>query len=83
MNEAQDPFEYFFEMPWSDGLPVVTPTPERLSWMLGGTGRDPAEVLGDVPPALNTAMVESVALHAPSGLMAGANPSTCPWCSEP
>ena len=40
MNQTTDPFEYFFEMPWSDGLPVVTPTPERLTWMLGGTSRD-------------------------------------------
>ena len=75
MNQTTDPFEYFFEMPWSDGLPVVTPTPERLAWMLGGTSRDPAEVLGDVPPSLNTATVESVALHA---VMAGCKPEYLP-----
>ena len=75
MNETQDPFEFFFEMPWSDGLPVVTPTPERLAWMLAGTSRDAGEVLGDVPPSLNTATVESVALHA---LMAGCKPEYLP-----
>ncbi len=75
MNETTDPFEYFFEMPWSDGLPVVTPTPERLARMLGGTSRDPAEVLGSVPPSLNEATVESVAVHA---LMAGCKPAYLP-----
>ncbi len=75
MREKPDPFEHFFAAPWSDGLPVVTPTPERLAWMLGGAGRDPAESLGDVPPAMRPATVESVALHA---LMAGCKPEYLP-----
>ena len=75
MSEAADPFEHFFEAPWSDGLPVVPPTPERLARMLGGADRDPAEVLGEVPPAMNRATVEGVALHA---VMAGCRPEYLP-----
>ena len=36
MNEM-DEFEFFLEKPWSDGLPVVTPTEERIERMLTGT----------------------------------------------
>ena len=32
------------------GLPVVPPTPERVARMLGGTTRDPAEIVAVVPP---------------------------------
>jgi hypothetical protein len=70
-----DPFEFFFEKAWSDGLPVVTPTPERLDAMLAGTRRDPSEAIGAVPPAMNVATVRDVALHA---LMAGCRPEYLP-----
>ncbi|MEK6709474.1 MAG: hypothetical protein AABZ64_02735, partial [Nitrospinota bacterium] len=75
MDEANDPFEYFFRLPWSDGLPVVTPTEERIAWMLGGTKRSPEESLGPVPPAGYGATVEQVAVHA---VMAGARPAYLP-----
>ncbi|MFN9128577.1 MAG: hypothetical protein ACK5V7_07125 [bacterium] len=70
-----DPFEFFFDKPWSDGLPVVTPTQARLDWMLAGTRRDAAEVVGPVPPAMNVATVRDVALHA---VMAGCRPEYLP-----
>ncbi|MDA0999962.1 MAG: hypothetical protein O2807_05520 [bacterium] len=75
MDETTDPFEYFFRLPWSDGLPVVTPTVERIAWMLSGTGRTPEESLGPVPPAGHDATVEQVATHA---VMAGARPEYLP-----
>ena len=75
MPDEIDPFEYFFELPWSDGLPVVTPTDDRLARMLAGTTRAPEEVLGDIPPLNNKATVESVALHA---VMAGCKPAYLP-----
>ena len=46
MALPDDPFEFFFDKPWSDGLPVVTPTGERIDQMLAGTARDPEEVIG-------------------------------------
>jgi len=75
VNAASDPFEYFFRLPWSDGLPVVTPTAERVARMLEGARRDPAEVIGPVPPAMNEATVGGVAAHA---VMAGCRPEYLP-----
>lgn len=70
-----DEFEYFFDKPWSDGLPVIPPTEERLGLMLSGTRRDPDEILGDVPPLLAQADVRTIAVHA---VMAGCRPAYMP-----
>ena len=75
MNEQQDEFEFFLEKPWSDGLPVVTPTQSRISLMLSGTDRDPSAILGPIPPGMGIASVESVAVHA---VMAGCKPEYLP-----
>jgi len=50
LGQEEDIQEALFDRGWSDGLPVVPPTPERVARMLEGTSRDPAEVLGDGPP---------------------------------
>ena len=60
ISEAQlentvDEFEFFLEKDWSDGLPVVTPTVERLERFLSGSTRDPEEVIGLIPPAMEPA----------------------------
>jgi len=70
-----DEFEYFLEKDWSDGFPVVTPTEERVQWMLTGTRRNPDEVVGNIPPAGELATVRTVAIHA---LMAGCKPEYLP-----
>jgi hypothetical protein len=68
---AVDEFEFFLGKEWSDGLPVVTPTEARVAWMLKGTRRNPDDIVGRVPPALEPASVRAVAIHA---LMAGCKP---------
>lgn len=75
MNSVIDEFEFFLEKSWSDGLPVVTPTEARLERMLTGTTRDPGELIGRVPPAMEPATVRTVAIHA---LMAGCKPEYLP-----
>ena len=75
MNEQVDEFEFFLEKEWSDGFPVVTPTEERIAWMLTGTARDHDDVIGSIPPAMEVATVRSVAVHA---LMAGCRPEYLP-----
>lgn len=75
MSAAIDEFEFFLEKAWSDGLPVVTPTEARLARMLTGTKRDPNELIGRVPPAMEPATVRTVAIHA---LMAGCKPEYLP-----
>ena len=61
LAEGVDEHQVFLEKDWSDGLPVVTPTVERLGWMLAGTKRNPDEVVGVIPPAGETATVRDVA----------------------
>jgi len=67
--------DLFLKNHWSDGLPVMPPTPERVKWMLTGTDRSPAEKLGLVDPRRGIATVENVAINA---VMAGAKPEYLP-----
>lgn len=66
-----DEMELGYEMGWSDGLPVVPPTPARVLRMLQGTPRNPQEVVAIVPPNNITCTVEKVAINA---VMAGCKP---------
>ncbi|MBV9154055.1 MAG: thioredoxin, partial [Alphaproteobacteria bacterium] len=75
LGEDEDDQEAMFARGWSDGLPLVPPTEERVLRMLDGTARDPQEVLGIVPPALNPATVEKIAVNA---VMAGCKPEYLP-----
>ena len=70
-----DPMEACFERGWTDGLPVVPPTDERILRMLGGTHRKPDEVVGLIPPNLASCTVEKVAINA---VMAGCKPEYMP-----
>ena len=70
-----DAIEACYDRGWSDGLPVVPPTPERILRMLGGTRRDPHEVIGEIPPELAPCTVEKVAINA---VMAGCRPEYMP-----
>jgi hypothetical protein len=71
----EDPFEAMYERGWSDGLPLVPPTPERVVAMLEGTSRDPSEVVAIVAPDLRECTVEKVAINA---VMAGCRPEFLP-----
>ena len=73
--ELEDEFEAMFERGWSDGLPLVPPTPERVARMLSGTSRDPSDLVAIVPPNLIEASVEKVAINA---VMAGCKPEYLP-----
>ncbi len=72
---AQDEFEFMFERGLTDGLPVIPPTPERVSRMLTGTRRDPREVVAVLPPNMAPASVEKIAANA---VMAGCRPEYLP-----
>jgi hypothetical protein len=69
---ADEP-EEMFERGWTDGLPVVPPTAERVEAMLGGA--DGGESLGLVPPAMGEATLERVAACA---VLAGCRPAYFP-----
>jgi hypothetical protein len=72
---SEDVMEACFERGWTDGLPVVPPTRERVLRMLAGTTRAPDEVIGTVPPDLVECTVEKVAINA---VMAGCKPEYLP-----
>jgi len=71
----EDPLEACFDRGWSDGLPVVPPTPARVSAMLDGTTRDAREIVGAVPPDLVPCTIEKIAINA---VMAGCRPEYLP-----
>jgi hypothetical protein len=71
---ATDELEEMFARGWTDGLPVVPPTAERVEAMLGGC--DGAVSLGEVPPALGEATLERVAACA---VLAGCRPEWFPF----
>ena len=73
--ELEDEMEACFERGWSDGLPVVPPTEERVWRMLQGTSRAADEVVGIVPPDLAPCTVEKVAINA---VLAGCKPEYLP-----
>ena len=75
IDETEDLIEACYENGWTDGLPVVPPTPERVEGMLSGTDRDPDELIAAVPPKWGGATVEKVAINA---VMAGCKPAYLP-----
>ncbi len=73
--ELEDPFEAMFDRGWTDGLPVVPPTEERVLRMLQGTSRPADDIVAIVPPDLVECTVEKVAVNA---VMAGCRPEYLP-----
>jgi hypothetical protein len=74
--DAEDVMEMMFARGWTDGLPVVPPTEERVMAMLDGTSRAPDEIVATIPPDLVDITVEKVAISA---VMAGCKPEYLPW----
>jgi hypothetical protein len=75
LGDIEDDIETAFVRGWTDGLPVVPPTPARVLRMLDGTTRAPDEVVAVVPPDLVPVTVEKVAINA---VMAGCLPEYLP-----
>ena len=71
----EDEWEAMWDRGWSDGLPVVPPTAERVLRMLEGTTRSPGDIVATVPPDLADCTVEKVAVNA---VMAGCRPEYLP-----
>jgi hypothetical protein len=71
--------ELFLRNGWTDGLPIVLPTEEKVAEMLMGTDHDPQEVVGMMSITTHEEMkeytVERVAVNA---VMAGARPEHLP-----
>lgn len=72
---SDDVTEFMFDQGFSDGLPLVPPTPERVMRMLAGTHRAAQDVIATVPPNMGEATVEKIAINA---VMAGCKPEYLP-----
>lgn len=70
-----DPIEVCYVNGWTDGLPVVPPTPKRVESMLNGTDKAPDELIASLPPKWGKATVERIAINA---VMAGCLPEYLP-----
>ena len=60
---------------WSDGLPIVPPTRERIEAFLLPSGHDPWRIIGPARPSGRDMTVWSVAVN---GVMAGCRPEDLP-----
>lgn len=67
--------DWFYDQGWTDGLPIIPPTAERVEKLLAWTDRDPQHELGPVPPKYGIATVEKVAINA---VLAGCLPEYFP-----
>jgi hypothetical protein len=78
-GSEEDLRRLFQEMRWSDQLPIILPTEERVAAMLARTSRKPDEVVGHMRPTAFREYweytVEKVAVNA---VMAGAKPDYFP-----
>ncbi|HZQ34752.1 MAG TPA: hypothetical protein VFD32_02385 [Dehalococcoidia bacterium] len=70
-----DALELCYRNGWTDGLPVVPPTEERVRRMLAAVPREPAEVLGVYRERGRQITLEKVAINA---VMAGCLPEYLP-----
>lgn len=69
----------FLENRWTDCLPIVLPTEERVTAMLAGTRRKPDEVVGHMRPThFREAWEYTVEKVAVNAVMAGARPEYFP-----
>jgi len=76
--EAADPvaaIEICFENGWTDGLPVVPPSVDRIWAMLDAMGKQPEEVLGEIPARNRKITAEKLAINS---VMAGCLPLYAP-----
>ena len=65
----------FLDSGWTDGLPVVPPTEERVTEFLRFTDLPPEQSLGAIPPVQRAVTVRHVAVN---GVMAGCPPEFMP-----
>ena len=66
---------FFYENEWSDGLPLVPPTADRVGEFLRFTDRAPEEEIGVLLPDRRSATVWTIAVN---GVMAGCRPEYMP-----
>ena len=74
-DDAVEVMEYYFDQGWTDGLPVVPPTVDRVAEFLDAAGRSASDIVGTEPTKGRVITAEKVAINA---VMAGCRPEYFP-----
>lgn len=74
-RDEEDLQETYHANGWTDGLPIVAPTPERVEAFLDAAGLAPDTILGEVPTREVRVTAEHAAINA---VMAGCRPDYFP-----
>jgi hypothetical protein len=75
VDPSVDLVEWYYEQGFSDGLPVVPPTPEKLAAMIRALGGEPDRVECRIPPRGGDLTCRVLALNM---VMAGCTPAYAP-----
>ena len=75
VGDAFEAIEAYFDRGWSDGLPVVPPTPDAVTAALDAADLAPEEILGVEPTKGAVVTAEKAAVNA---VMAGCRPEYMP-----
>ena len=73
--KGTDLVEWYFERGWTDGLPVVPPTADKVAAMVAALGGEPDLVECRVPPRYGSLTREVLAINL---VMAGCKPEYAP-----
>jgi len=74
-DSLDEMYDVMYRLDWTDGLPVIPPTEERVRKMLTHVHGDAEEVVGEMPPLRGVATVGNIAANA---VMAGCSPEHMP-----
>ncbi len=75
LSDPAEAIEFFYQQGWTDGLPIVPPTPARVKEFLEYAGKEPGDILGMIPARNRIIPAEKVAINA---VMAGCLPNYMP-----
>jgi hypothetical protein len=75
VSDAIEAIEMYYERGWTDGLPVVPPTEERVREFLAASGQQPGDIVGAIPQRNRVMTAEKIAINA---VMAGCLPAYAP-----
>jgi hypothetical protein len=75
VDDAVDPVEFCYEQGWTDGLPVVPPTTDKVRRAIDASGRPGDEVVCEYVERSRVVTVEQIAMNA---VMAGCKPEYLP-----
>ena len=75
VDDFEAAIDLFHERGWTDGLPVIPPTADKVAAFVAASGRAPDEVIAHYPSRNRIVTVEKVTINA---VMAGCRPEYLP-----